>query len=239
MSVEILGYNIDTFNFEEAINQAKILIDGKKVSQIITVNPEMLECANKDSEFSSILKEAEMVIPDGIGIEIALKINGHRVKRIPGIDFARKLLEEAAKNNIPVAIIGSKEDIITRAVENLQNEVNGLNIVYYHNGYFNNDDIIYNELVTRTPKLVLVALGSPKQEKFIYKAKNKIKPGLMIGIGGSLDVWSGNTKRAPKIFQILGIEWLYRTITQPCRIKRIFPTLPLFIIKVFNNKFSK
>ena len=180
-----------------------------------------------------------MVIPDGIGVKIALKINGYNAERIPGVDFAKKLLKEAALNNIPVAIIGAKEDIITKAIENLQNEINGLNIVYYHNGYFDNDEEIYNELNFKSPRLILVAMGSPRQEKFIYNAKRYLKPALMIGIGGSLDVWSGAVKRAPMIFQKLGLEWLYRTVSQPERFKRIFPTLPLFLIKAFNYKFSK
>lgn len=239
MTVELFGFNIDTYSFDEAINEGKALIDGDKVSQVVTINPEMFEYANKDSDFVSIVKEAEMVIPDGVGVKIALKINGYNVARIPGIDFARKLLEESAKNNIPVAIVGAKEEIITKAIENLQNEISGLNVVYYHNGYFDNDEEIYNDLIAKSPKLVLVAMGSPRQEKFIYSAKHILKPCLMVGIGGSLDVWSGSIKRAPKIFQILGLEWLYRTVTQPARLKRIFPTLPLFIIKAFNYKFSK
>ena len=239
MTVELFGFNIDTYSFDEAINEGKALIDGDKVSQVVTINPEMFEYANKDSDFVSIVKEAEMVIPDGVGVKIALKINGYNVARIPGIDFARKLLEESAKNNIPVAIVGAKEEIITKAIENLQNEISGLNVVYYHNGYFDNDEEIYNDLIAKSPKLVLVAMGSPRQEKFIYSAKQILKPCLMVGIGGSLDVWSGSIKRAPKIFQILGLEWLYRTVTQPARLKRIFPTLPLFIIKAFNYKFSK
>lgn len=239
MSAELFGLNVDTFSFEEAINTAKSLIDGQKVSQVITINPEMFEYANKNSEFLNIVSEAEMVIPDGIGVKIALKINGVNVDRIPGIDFAKRLLKESAINNIPVAIVGAKEEIITKAVENLQKEINGLNIVYYHNGYFNNDEEIYNEINAKSPKLILVAMGSPRQEQFIYNAKKILKPALMVGIGGSLDVWSGSVKRAPKGFQILGLEWLYRTITQPSRIKRIFPTLPLFIIKAFNYKFSK
>ena len=187
----------------------------------------------------NIIKEAEMVIPDGIGVKIALQINGTKVSRIPGVDFAKRLLEESAINNIPVAIIGAKEDIIKKAVENLCNEINGLNIVYYHDGYFNNDEEIYSELNLKSPKLILVALGSPKQERFIYNAKKVLKPALMIGIGGSLDVWSGCVKRAPILFQKLGLEWLYRTITQPTRFKRIFPTLPLFIIKAISYKFQK
>lgn len=236
MSVELLGFNIDTYSFDEAVSKAKELIDGQKVSQVVTINPEMFEYSSKDNDFANIVKEAEMIIPDGVGVKIALKLNGYNVQRIPGIDFARKLLEEAAINNIPVAIVGAKEEIISKAVENLLNEISGLNIVYSHNGYFLNDEEIYNEINSKSPKLILVAMGSPRQEQFIYNAKKVLKPALMVGIGGSLDVWSGVVKRAPKIFQILGLEWLYRTISQPERIKRIFPTLPLFIIKSIRHR---
>ena len=236
MSVELLGYSIDDYSFDEAVLKAKELIDSDKVSQVITINPEMFQTADNNSSFANIVREAEMVIPDGIGIKIGLKLTGKNVARIPGIDFAKKLLKEAALSNIPVAIIGSKEEVITKAIENLQNEISGLNIVYYHNGYFDNDEEIYSELKNHSPKLILIAMGSPRQEKFIYEAKKKLNPALMVGIGGSLDVWSGFVKRAPKIYQVLGFEWLYRTITQPSRFKRIFPTLPLFLIKVLNYK---
>lgn len=239
MSVELLGFNIDTYSFDEATLKAKELIDGKTVSQVVTINPEMFEYAEKDADFVNIVRDAEMVIPDGVGVKIALKLNGVDVDRIPGVDFARRLLEESALNDIPVAIVGAKEEVVTKAVENLTSEISGLNIVYYHNGYFENDEQIYLELISKSPKLILVAMGSPRQEKFIYNAKKVLKPALMIGIGGSLDVWSGNVKRAPKIFQKLGLEWLYRTLLQPSRIKRIFPTLPLFLIKAFNYKFIK
>lgn len=236
MSAELLGLNIDTFGFEEAVNRAKILIDGRKVSQIVTINPEMFETAQKDNDFTNIIKEADMVIPDGVGVKIALKLNGVNTERIPGIDFAYRLLEEAAINNIPAAIIGAKEEVVIKAVENLTKKINGLNIVYCHNGYFEDDNKIYEEINLKSPKLILVAMGSPRQERFIYNAKKVLKPALMIGIGGSLDVWSGNIKRAPKLFRIIGMEWLYRTITQPSRIKRIFPTLPVFLIKSITKR---
>lgn len=239
MSTELFGLNIDTYSFKEALSKARELIDGKSVSQIVTINPEMFEYADKDAEFANIIKEAEMVIPDGIGVKIALNVNGQNVDRIPGIDFAEKLLQESALNNIPVAIIGAKEEVITRALQKLQEKIQGLNITYFHNGYFENDEQIYSDLLAKSPKLILVAMGSPRQEFFIYNAKKHLKSALMIGIGGSLDVWSGAIKRAPKIFQVLGLEWLYRTIKQPQRIKRIFPTLPLFIIKAINYKFTK
>lgn len=236
MSIELLGLNIDEYSFEEAVRIAKELIDGSKVSQVVTINPEMFAEAEKNTDFANIVKEAEMVIPDGVGVKLALNIIGKKAQRIPGVDFAKRLLHESALSGIPVAIVGSKEEVVTKAVENLQKEISGLNIVYYHNGYFSDNNEIYSELKSKSPKLILVALGSPKQENFIYDAKKVLNPCLMIGIGGSLDVWSGTVKRAPKIFQKIGLEWLYRTVSQPSRIKRIFPTLPMFLIKVLCHK---
>ena len=133
--------------------------------------------------------------------------------------------------------VAKKPEIVEKAVQNLTNEVPNINIVYYHDGYFNSNEEILNELKLRNAKLILVALGSPKQEKFINEAKSILKDGLMIGVGGSFDVWSGMVQRAPKIYQKLGLEWLYRTIKQPERFKRIFPALPLFVLKVLDYKF--
>ena len=237
--MEVLGIKISRDSFLRSLDTAFGFINGDKVSQVVTINPEMIECALNDDEFKKILDEAEMVIPDGIGIKIALKIKGFNAERIPGIDFARNLIDWCAKNDKPVAIIGAKEEIITKAVANLRDETENLNIVYFHNGYFENDEDILEELKSVNARLVLVALGSPKQEFFIYKAKKILPPCLMIGIGGSLDVWSGEVKRAPKIYQKLGLEWLYRTVTQPERFKRIFPALPKFLWKVITYKEPK
>ncbi len=231
-----MGIEIDNYSFEGAVAKALTLMNSDKVSQVVTINPEMFSEAESNIEFKTIIDVAEMVIPDGVGVKIALKIKGHNVQRIPGIDFAKQLLIKASENNHSVAIIGAKEEVVNKAVENLNNEINNLNIVYYHNGYFKDNNEIYEKLKESKPKLVLVALGSPKQEYFIYNAKKVLMPCLMIGIGGSLDVWSGTVKRAPKIFQKLGLEWLYRTISQPERFKRIFPALPLFLFKVLKYK---
>ena len=232
MSVRLLGLEIDDFSFDEALYRAKELMSSDKVSQVVTINPEMFSQAEKDEEFKRIIENAEMVIPDGVGVKIALKLKGQSVQRIAGIDFAKKLLEECAKENIPVAIIGAKEEIISKAVDELKNKIENLNIIYYHNGYFSDDNKIYSQLKEKSPSLILVAMGSPRQERFISGAKSVLNPALMVGIGGSLDVWSGAIKRAPEIYQKLGLEWLYRTVTQPERFKRIFPTLPMFLLKV-------
>ena len=233
-----MGFRIDNLSFEEGINAAMDLVRSDKVSQVITINPEMINYAIKNEEFSKIVQNAEMVIPDGIGVKIALKLNGFGVKRLPGIDFAYRLMQECAKSNLPVAIIGAKEEVIKKAIDNLREKIENLNIVYYRNGYFNNDEEVYNELIEKSPRLILVAMGSPRQEEFINTAKKYLPPCLMVGIGGSLDVWSGMVKRAPAIYQKLGLEWLYRTITQPERFKRIFPTLPLFLIKAIIYKYG-
>ena len=235
-----MGINIDGNSFLSSLDKAFNCINNEdKVCQVVTINPEMYAQAEEDKEFKNILNEAEMVVPDGVGIKIALKLKGHNVERIPGIDFARRLLDWCAKNSKPVAIVGSKEEVIIKAVENLKKEIENLDIVYYHNGYFDNNEEIYEKLKQANPRLILVALGSPKQEYFIFGAKNMLPPCLMVGVGGSLDVWSGEVKRAPKIYQKFGLEWLYRTISQPERFKRIFPALPLFLWKVITYKEGK
>ena len=226
--MELLGFGVDKYSFEEAVS----LADS---GQVITINPEMISYASKNDSFAQIIKEAELVIPDGIGVQIGLKILGHNIKRIAGIDFARKMLDKFAGQ--PVALIGAKPEIIKKAVTNLKEENSNFNFVYVQDGYFTDENRVLEEVVLHNPKLILAALGSPKQEEFLYKLKIKLPNTLMIGVGGSFDVWSGEIQRAPVIYQKFGLEWLYRTIKEPKRFKRIFPTLPLFVLKVLRSKF--
>lgn len=236
---KLLGYNVDLFNISEAMEYANKLIDGTSSSHIVTINPEIIEYANKHEDFARILNEAELVIPDGIGIKLGLKINGIDIQRITGIGFAHALIENSAKNNIPVALVGAKPHVIEKAQENLKKEFPDLNIVYSHDGYFKENSEIFDRLKEACPKVLLVALGAPKQEQFIYELKSILPSTLMIGIGGSFDVWAGEVQRAPEIWQKIGMEWLYRTIKQPERFKRIFPTLPLFVYNVIKEKLTK
>lgn len=230
--VKLLGLNVDSFTFEEAIEYAKT-ISG----QVVTINPEMINNAVQNPEFAEIINNAELVIPDGIGVQIGLKILGYNVRRIAGIEFSRRMVEECAKSEQSVALVGAKPEIVQKAKENLEHEIQGLYVTYAHDGYFRDDDEILNELKIRQPRLVLCALGSPKQEEFILKAKELLPDALFVGVGGSFDVWSGVVERAPEIYQKIGLEWLYRTVKEPKRFKRIFPTLPLFVLKVLREKF--
>lgn len=235
----LLGFDIDTFTFGESLNYAKKLFDSSKSSHIVTINPEIIETANKQPEIAKILQEAELVIPDGIGIKIGLKIKGVNVQRIAGIEFAKKLLEEASKEGIPVAFTGAKHQVLEKACENLKTEMPNLNIVYTQDGYFQDKDRVFEELKQKSPKLLLVALGAPRQEEFIYELKSILPSTLMIGVGGSFDVWAGEVQRAPVIYQKMGLEWFYRTVKQPERFKRIFPTLPVFVYNVIKETFMK
>lgn len=232
-TVDILGYAVDTFSFDDAVDYIV-----KTHGQVVTINPEMIECADNDNNFKDIINNAEMVVPDGIGVQLGLKILGHNVERIAGIDFGKALIKRACYLNKSVALIGAKPEIIENTVNNLKKELPNLNIVYYHDGYFEDNEKIANELKEINPDFVFAALGSPKQEFFINDLKSVLPNAVMIGLGGSFDVWSGNVKRAPAIYQRLGIEWLYRTISEPKRFKRIFPTLPLFVLKVLKERLS-
>lgn len=231
-TVNLLGFDIDTFDFNNAINYAKLLIEFKVGGQVVTINPEMIEKALENPESASILKVADLVIPDGVGVQLGLKIKGVTVERIAGIEFSHKLIEICAKSNFSVALVGAKPSIIEKAVENLKIEFPSLNIVYARDGYFDNINDVYWELEELKPQLVFVALGFPKQEEFIYNYRKDNPKTVMVGVGGSFDVWAGEVKRAPKIYQKLGLEWLYRTIKEPQRFKRIFPTLPRFLFRV-------
>lgn len=231
--VRILGFGVDTFTYEDALDYIT-----SNHGQVVTINPEMIENASKNPEFANIINSSEMVVPDGIGVQLGLKILGINVKRIAGVDLGKSLLLKAAQDNEKVALVGAKAEVLELAVSNLKSEIPELNIVYTHDGYFEQDSEILSQVADNKPDLVLVALGSPKQEFFIYNLKKQLPEAVMIGLGGSFDVWAGVVERAPKIYRTLGLEWLYRTVKEPKRFKRIFPTLPVFILKVLKERLT-
>ncbi len=230
----VLGFGVDLFTFEEALQYVHTCLKENTGMQIVTINPEMISLGNKDKEFAAVLNNADLVIPDGVGIKIALKIKGISQENIPGIEFSKKLIGMCELEGFSIGLIGAKEEVIQKAVQNIRNEHENLNITYIRNGYFDEEQekIIIEELKAVSPRVLFVALGAPKQELFISKLKPQMPNTVFIGVGGSFDVWSGMVKRAPKIYQTLGLEWLYRTVKEPARFKRIFPALPLFLIQV-------
>jgi N-acetylglucosaminyldiphosphoundecaprenol N-acetyl-beta-D-mannosaminyltransferase len=233
----IQGYPVDLLDEKTGIQYVESFISNSKPAQIITINPEMIELAKKNAEFDKILKEAEIIIPDGIGVIIALKIIGLKVKRLPGIEFSQKLFELASEKNYKVAFLGADQETIEAAVSELKKTYENLNVVYMRNGYFRKDEekLIAENIKNAGPDLLFVGLGAPKQEFFNSNYKNYLNHTIMVGVGGSFDVWAQKIKRAPLFFRKLGLEWFYRLITQPSRFNRMFPTLPLFLLKVIFN----
>ncbi|MBR1753397.1 WecB/TagA/CpsF family glycosyltransferase [bacterium] len=238
-TVNLLGFNINNFSMYEALDYALELIKSGKGGQIVTINPEMIQSAKKKIYFKQVIQNADLVIPDGVGIKIGLKLKNIDAKRIAGIEFSYKMLEKCAQQKIPVALIGAKPHVVYGAVNALQKQIPNLKTVYFHNGYFSDEERVIKEMKKAMPKFVLVALGSPRQEYFIQNALKDLPDSVMIGVGGSFDVWSGNVKRAPEFYQKYGLEWLYRTIKEPKRLKRIFPTLPNFVLNVIKEDVLK
>ena len=230
----VLGFDVDLFSFDDALQYVHSHLKENKGMQIVTINPEMISLGKKDNDFARVLNGADLIIPDGVGVKIALKIKGVNQENIPGIEFSKKLISLCELDGYSVGFLGAKEEVVQKAAQNLRAEFSNLNITYIRNGYFSSEEesIILQEIKAISPRVLFVALGAPKQEFLISKLKKEMPETIFIGVGGSFDVWSGMVKRAPLVWQKMGLEWLYRTIKEPARFKRIFPALPLFLVRV-------
>ena len=230
---------VDIVTFSQALNCAEESIENNKNLHVVTINPEMISNAKKNEYFAKVLNNAELIIADGVGIKIALKFKGINQERIGGVDFSYSLIQMCAREKLRLALLGAKDEVISALVSKLKNEYNDINIVFAHNGYFDNEEKILDDIKKASPQVFLCALGSPRQEMFIYRLKEMLQGCVMVGVGGSFDVFAGHVKRAPKIWQNLGLEWLYRVIKQPERFKRIFPTLPIFLFESIMDSVKK
>ncbi len=225
------GFNVDLLSFEDVVLKLTDVINSNQAAHVVTINPEIIQSAKKNPKLKEIINSAEVVTPDGVGIKIALKMKGICQAQVTGVDLSLRMLDVCAEKSFPVALVGAKEEIITLAVQKIKEKNPNINIVYSHNGYFQEFDPIINDILSSAPKFVLCAMGSPRQEFFISELKKRGLNAVMIGVGGTFDVISGTVQLAPQIYRKMGLEWLYRTIKQPERFKRIFPTLPIFFFQ--------
>ncbi|GHV38333.1 acetylglucosaminyldiphosphoundecaprenol acetyl-beta-D-mannosaminyltransferase [Clostridia bacterium] len=238
MRINVLGVGFDVVTFDKAVEKAKAFAKGEKPAVIYTPNPEMVMAARKDAEFLRVLNTADMVVPDGIGIVYASRILKPSLpERVGGYDLTLKILEHAAKDGLRVYFFGSAPGVAESAAEKLKAKFAGLNIVGLHSGYFNNNEEsrIIEDINAAGTDILLVGLGFPKQEKWIAENKEKLCAKVLIGVGGSLDGYAGTVKRAPNFFIKLNLEWFYRLVQQPSRIKRQIQ-LPLFMLAVIREK---
>lgn len=208
-------------------------LNNKKKRFIITVNPETLMMSEEDKELKNILDENFSYVADGIAVVKAANKLGINIKeRITGIDIAQYLLKVANKNSYSMYLFGAKEEVIQELVNKIKIEYKNIKLLGFSNGYVKDKDKVMKEIVKLKPDICMIALGIPNQEKLIYKYFDKVDKGIYIGVGGSFDVLSGLKKRAPKIFIKLNLEWLYRIITEPKRLKRFWNSNVKFMFKI-------
>lgn len=226
-------------NLTYAILKNNIIEDIKNNSRvtIFAVNPEKLIKASKNQHLKNVLNDGTYNIPDGIGVVLASKLKkGIINQRITGIDCMDMLCKLSNEKGYKIFIYGSEEEVGLQAIENLKEKFKNIKIVGYSHGYLKDDKILIEKINKLKPHIVFVALGSPLQEMWIHKNKDLINASVFQGVGGSLDVISGKISRAPQWMQKLGLEWFYRLIKQPARIKRQFSLLQYLYCVLFKEE---
>ncbi len=230
MRVDVLGVAFDDVTLETAVDRAMALLEEEGAHLVATPNPEMVRLAGKDAAFSAILRDASLVLPDGVGVIYAARILRRPLRtRVPGIEFAAALMERMAETGKRLYLLGAKPGVAEAAAQRLREQYPGLVICGTHDGYFQEDAPVVSAIRSSGADVVFLCLGAPKQEKWFAANGAATGARLLVGLGGSLDVFAGTVKRAPPVFRKLGLEWFYRLLTQPTRIGRM-AKLPLFLV---------
>lgn len=213
-------------------------LKNNKKTFVVTANPETFMISEKNEDVRKMLLDKETVmVPDGIGVLKAGKKIGYNIEeRITGIDIANELLKFGNEQKKSIYLFGSKQEVIDSMKIVIKEQYPNLKLVGTSNGYVTDKDKVFDEIVKLEPDIVLVALGIPLQEMLIYKHLNRFKKGIFVGIGGSFDVMSCMKKRAPKIFIKLNLEWLYRIMKEPKRLKRFYNSNVKFILEIRKYK---
>ena len=214
----IFNVPVNITSYKEIIDTVSKKIKSNKKYSVVSINLNKIICANESTEIMKIIKSFDCFIPDGISIVRASdKIND----RITGIDLFNRICEEHDKIGAKIFLYGAKEEIVTAAKMNLQEKYKGIQIVGYENGYVKNNDDLISKINNSSANIVFIAMGSPKQEKWIYENRAAVNANILIGVGGTFDIVSGKLKRAPNWIRKMGIEWLYRMLKEPKRLKNV------------------
>lgn len=244
--INIRGVWFDNVTMDEAAEKAAELINSDGLDYIFTPNSEIVQACISDESFYDVVNSASLIIPDGIGVVYASKILGRPLKqKVAGFDLSKRVLEYASKNGKKVFFFGSAPEkdgtpaVCDLAAEKLKAIFPDIDICGTRHGYFKEEDTesIIEMINGSGADILFVCLGAPKQEKWIYANREKLKVSLAMGLGGSLDVYAGTVKRAPDIFIKLNLEWFYRLIKQPKRIGRMM-SLPKFLFGTIFYKLS-
>jgi N-acetylglucosaminyldiphosphoundecaprenol N-acetyl-beta-D-mannosaminyltransferase len=236
MKETILGVDVSTDNYDALTAKLLKRIDNREKAFIVAINPEKIIKAQEDPSLMKLLNSADFQIPDGIGVILASKFKGGQIReRVTGIDMMLKLCETAAKHQKKIFLYGGKPGRADEAKVKLEEMYPGIQIVGTLHGYEKDQQIVRETINESQADIIFVAMGSPAQENWIVANKDMLHPSVYQGVGGSFDVISGKIERAPESFQKMGLEWLYRLMKEPWRIKRQ-AVLPLFLIRAVTSK---
>lgn len=231
MGTTLLQYNIYS---DTKSNLIKDINNYEKV-HIVSGNPEVLfQGLNDNTLFNNFTSRNSIIIPDGVGTVIASKMVKEPVKeKIAGIEVMDDIVKFCVDNNEGIYLVGASEEVLTLCIENLRKKYPTINILGHHNGFFDLDncDEIISDIMDKKPYALFVAMGAPRQEKFIIKYMDSLPCKIFMGVGGSFDVIAGKVNRAPQWMINVGLEWFYRVAKEPWRIKRL-SSIPKFLIKV-------
>lgn len=236
--VNILGVDVDAVTMAEAVDVVRRAMDTRAGVMVATANAEMLMRATHDEELCRILNASALVVPDGAGTVWAARHLGHAMpERVAGYDLAQELLRRAPAEGRRVYFFGAAPGVAEKAKAKAEQLYPGIEIVGVRNGFFSPADnaAIIAEIRAARPDLLLVALGVPKQEKWIAAHLAELDVPVAIGVGGTLDVMAGVMKRAPHWMQKAKLEWLFRGLMQPKRAGRLL-ALPKFVLKVHASR---
>lgn len=234
--IKILDFKV----FKNSLKEAVEYIENLDKVHIISGNPEVLYTSLKNELlFKNFISKKAFIIPDGVGTQIAARVLKTPVKeKIAGIDLMSEIIKRAEKDEKKIYLLGANDENLKICISNLITKYPKLNIVGYSNGYFdfNKTKEIIDDIKNKDPYILFVAMGCPKQEEFIIKYMDSLPCKVFMGVGGSFDVIAEKVNRAPKWMINLGLEWLYRVLKEPCRIKRLGSIPKFLFISIFNKR---
>lgn len=234
--VDILGVGIDCVTMRQSVMQVMDFVTHKGTYYVVTPNSEMIENARKDGKLKAALNGADLAIPDGVGILYASKLlNTPLPEKVPGCELCEHVIGELDKIKGSLFLFGGAPSIAEKAAQNIKKAYPNLIIAGTHDGYYEDDRPIVEQIIKAAPDVIFVCLGSPKQEKWMAQHKNVLSDIVMIGAGGTMDILAGSATRAPEFYIKHGLEWLYRFTQEPQRIGRLMK-LPLFGFLVIKRR---
>lgn len=236
-TVTILGVPVDVVTFDQAIGKIAQMLSSDGHHIVATADASGIDIAQSDAEFMQILNSASLVTPDSVGVLWAAKRLGKPISmRVSGVELVDRLCGLSAESGFRIFFLGAAPGVAELAAEKMRLRHPGCNIVGVRHGYFpaSDDELVAAEISESKPDLLFVAMGIPRQEKFLAKCLAVTGAKVGMGVGGSLDVFSGTVRRAPKLFQKLNLEWLWRTLSNPRKLAKA-KHLPVFWWRVLRS----